>query len=90
MYDIVTFLSVTNSVFGMEIGFIDCFNTRLLTILNYSAITNLHMLQITTTCTKSFQSAVSSLVVPWYWLLTVEILQLSCSLHCQRALNCTD
>jgi hypothetical protein len=36
-----------------------------LTILNYSAITNLRTLQITTACAKSLQSAVYSPVVPW-------------------------
>jgi hypothetical protein len=39
--------------------------TQLVTTLNYSAIVNLHTLQITTARTKSFQSAVSSPVVPW-------------------------
>jgi hypothetical protein len=51
--------------FGLEIGFIDHFNTRLVTALNYGAIGDLHSLQITTAHTKSFQSAVSSPVVPW-------------------------
>jgi hypothetical protein len=51
--------------FGLEIGFIDHFDTRLMTALNYSAITDLHTLQIITAHAKSFQSAVSSLVVPW-------------------------
>jgi hypothetical protein len=48
--------------FGLKIGFID---TRLVTALNYSAIANLHTLQITTAPAKSFQSAVSSPVFPW-------------------------
>jgi hypothetical protein len=34
--------------FELEIGFIDHFNTRLMTTLNYSAIAELHTLQITT------------------------------------------
>jgi hypothetical protein len=51
--------------FGLEIGFIDHFNTRLVTALNYSAIADLHTLQITTAHSKSFQSTVSSPVIPW-------------------------
>jgi hypothetical protein len=43
--------------FGLEIGFIDHFNTRLVTTLNYSAITYLHTLQITTAQSKPSQSA---------------------------------
>jgi hypothetical protein len=50
--------------FGLEIGFIDHFNTRLVTTLHYSAIADLHTLQIITAHLKSFQSAVSSPVVP--------------------------
>jgi hypothetical protein len=34
--------------FGLEIGFIGHFNTRLVTALNYSAIDDLHTLEITT------------------------------------------
>jgi hypothetical protein len=52
--------------FGLEIGFIDHFNTRLMTTTNYSAIADLHTLQITTAHAKTFQSAESSPVVPWY------------------------
>jgi hypothetical protein len=51
--------------FGLEIGFIDHFNTRLMTTPNYSAIANLRTLQITTAHAKCFQSSVSSPVVPW-------------------------
>jgi hypothetical protein len=40
---------------GLEIGFIDHFNTRLMTALNYSAITDLHSAHA-----KSFQSSVTS------------------------------
>jgi hypothetical protein len=43
--------------FGLEIGFIDHFNTRLVTTLNYSAIADFNILQITTAHAKSFQSA---------------------------------
>jgi hypothetical protein len=50
---------------GLEMGFIDHFNTRPMTILNYRAIADLHNLQITTALAKSFLSAVSSPVVPW-------------------------
>jgi hypothetical protein len=46
--------------FGLEIGFIDHFNTRLLTTLYYSVIADLHTLQITTAPAKSFQSAITS------------------------------
>jgi hypothetical protein len=41
--------------FGLVIGFVDHFNTRLVTALNYSAINGLH-----TAHAKSFQSAVAS------------------------------
>jgi hypothetical protein len=51
--------------FGLEIGFIDHINTRLVTTINYSTIAYLHTLQITTAHAKSFQCAVSSPVVPW-------------------------
>jgi hypothetical protein len=47
--------------FGLEIGFIDHFNTRLVTALNYSAIADIHNLQITTAHAKSFSQL--SLVV---------------------------
>jgi hypothetical protein len=47
------------------IGFIDHFNIPLVTTLNYSAIADLHTLQFTTAYAKTFQSAVSSTVVPW-------------------------
>jgi hypothetical protein len=46
--------------FGLETGLIDHFNTQLLTTLNYSAIADLHTLQITTEHTKYFQPAVTS------------------------------
>jgi hypothetical protein len=39
--------------------------TRLVITLNYSAIADLHTLQLTTAHAKFFQCAVSSLVVPW-------------------------
>jgi hypothetical protein len=51
--------------FGLEIGFTDHFNTRLVTTFNYGAIPDLHTLQITTANAKSFLSAVSSPVIPW-------------------------
>jgi hypothetical protein len=62
--------------FGLEIGFIDHINTRLVTTFNYSVIADLHTLQITTEYAKIFQSVVSSPVVPWLRLLTVGIFQL--------------
>jgi hypothetical protein len=45
---------------GLEIGFIEHINTWLVTTLNYSAIANLHDLQITTAHITSFQSVVIS------------------------------
>jgi hypothetical protein len=60
-------------VFGLDIGFTDHFNIQLVITLNYSAIADLHTLQITVTHTS-----VLSLLphVSWQRLLTVEILQL--------------
>jgi hypothetical protein len=46
--------------FGLQIGFIDYCNTRIVTTLNYSAIGNLHNLQLTTGCVKSFLPAAVS------------------------------
>jgi hypothetical protein len=40
--------------FWLKIGFIDHFNTQLVNTSNYGAIANLHTLQITRACTKSF------------------------------------
>jgi hypothetical protein len=40
--------------FGLDIGFIDRFNTQLVLTLNYSTIANLHTLQITRAHIKSF------------------------------------
>jgi hypothetical protein len=51
--------------FGLEIGFIDHLYTQLGTTSNYSAITDLHTLRITTAEAKPCLSAVSSPVVPW-------------------------
>jgi hypothetical protein len=45
--------------FGLKIGLIGHINTRPLTILNYSAITNSHTLQMTTERAKSCQSVVT-------------------------------
>jgi hypothetical protein len=50
--------------FELEIGFTGHFHTRLVVTLNYSAIADLHTLQMTTAPSKSFQSAVSSPVLP--------------------------
>jgi hypothetical protein len=63
-------------IYRIWIGFIDHFSTRLVTTFNYSAIANLHTLQITIVHAKYSQSDVSSPVVHWYWLLTAGILQL--------------
>jgi hypothetical protein len=52
--------------FGLDIRFIDRFNTQLLITLNDSTIANFHTLQITIAHALSFfQPAVSSLVVAW-------------------------
>jgi hypothetical protein len=42
----VTHQSASRRGFGLEIGFIDHFNTQLVTTLNYSVIADLHILQI--------------------------------------------
>jgi hypothetical protein len=42
--------------FGLEIGFIDHFNTRLVTTLNYSVIADLYTLQITRINAKNLHS----------------------------------
>jgi hypothetical protein len=44
--------------FCSEIGFIDHFNTRLVTAPNYSAIADLHTLQISTTRVKSLPACI--------------------------------
>jgi hypothetical protein len=46
---------------GLEIGFIHHFNTRLVSILNCSAIADFHTLQFTTEPVISLSSA----VIPW-------------------------
>jgi hypothetical protein len=51
--------------FGLDIGFTDHFNIRLVTTLNYSAIANLSTVQTTRAQSKTFQSVMSSPVVPW-------------------------
>jgi hypothetical protein len=51
--------------FGLDIRFIDHFNTRFVITLNYSVIANLHTLQMTTEPAKFLQTAVSSPAVPW-------------------------
>jgi hypothetical protein len=62
--------------FALVNRFIDQLHTRLWTTSTYSAIADLHNLQITTAPAKPFQPAVSSPAIPWQRLLTVEILQL--------------
>jgi hypothetical protein len=56
---------------------------QVVTTNNYNTIVNFHTLQITTVSAKSFQSAVSSPVIPLWQLLTVKVPQLPYSLrHC--------
>jgi hypothetical protein len=61
-------------------GFIDQFNTRLVTTLNYSAIAKLDTLRIITVHAKSFTSVVFSVIL-WIRLLTMDVLQPLCWLH---------
>jgi hypothetical protein len=49
--------------FGLDILFIDHFTTRLMNTLNYSSISDLHILQITIAHVRAFQCAVFSPVV---------------------------
>jgi hypothetical protein len=65
LHHIVTCSSDSRRDFGLEVGFINHFNTRLVITINYSAIADIHTLQITTAHAKSLQSAVSSPVVHW-------------------------
>jgi hypothetical protein len=51
--------------FGLQIRFIEHFNTRIVATFNYSAIDDLHTLEISTAHSKSFQSAMSPPVVSW-------------------------
>jgi hypothetical protein len=60
---IVICMSDSRQGSGLDIGFIDHFNTRLVITLNYRAIVNLHNSQITTAPVKLFP-AVSSPAVP--------------------------
>jgi hypothetical protein len=46
--------------FGLQIEITDHFTTWLVTTLNYSAIADLHIIQITAAHAKSFQSAFTS------------------------------
>jgi hypothetical protein len=50
--------------FGLDIGFIDRFNSRLVTAINYSDSADLHASEIAKAHSSPFQSAVSSPVVP--------------------------
>jgi hypothetical protein len=51
---IVTCISDSRRGFGLDIGFIDHFNTRLETTLNYNAIADFHTLKIKAAQTKFF------------------------------------
>jgi hypothetical protein len=53
---VVTYISHSCWGFGLDIVFIDHFNTQLVITLNYSIITNFHTLQITRAHAKSFQA----------------------------------
>jgi hypothetical protein len=53
-HDIVTCICDYRRAFGLEIGFIDHFTTRLVTTSNYSSSADLHTLQITIAYAKSF------------------------------------
>jgi hypothetical protein len=50
----VTCMSDSGRGFGLDVGFIDHFNTQLVITLNYSAIAGLHTLQIVVTDTLMF------------------------------------
>jgi hypothetical protein len=50
-------LSDSQRDFGLDIEFIDHLYTQLVTARNYSAIANLHTLQITTAHPKSFAAS---------------------------------
>jgi hypothetical protein len=52
--NIVTCMRDSRRGFGLEIGFIDHFNTQLEITINYSAIADSHTLQITIAHAKSF------------------------------------
>jgi hypothetical protein len=71
---------------GLDCDFIDHFTTRLGTTSNYNVIAN-HILKITSANAKSFQPAVSSLVIFWQRLLTVEVLQCLRSCHSRLAIS---
>jgi hypothetical protein len=62
---IVTCTSDCQRDFGLETKFIDHFNKKLVTTLNYIAIAHLYILQITTAHSTPFQCAMSSPTVPW-------------------------
>jgi hypothetical protein len=51
--------------FGLEIRFIDQFNTQLVPMLNYSAIAGLHNFKITSARAKPCQSDMFSAIIPW-------------------------
>jgi hypothetical protein len=68
---------------GLDWIYWQLFSTWLMTTLHYSAVADLHTLQNTTAHAKSFQSAMSSPVVPWQRFLTVEMLQRTRPRHCQ-------
>jgi hypothetical protein len=51
--------------FGLNIGFIEHFNTQLLITLNYGAIANFHTLKSLADTLSLFQPALYSVVVAW-------------------------
>jgi hypothetical protein len=58
---IITYMSDSSWAFGLEIGFMDHFNTRLFTTINYNTITDYNILHITITHAKCFHSVAVSL-----------------------------
>jgi hypothetical protein len=69
------YMSDSRRGFGLDIGFIDHFNTQLGTTSNYSAIANLHTLQITRTDAKSLPACCVFTSRSLVTALTLEILQ---------------
>jgi hypothetical protein len=65
---IVTCFSDSQQGFRLDTGFMD--HLQVVTTNNCNTIANFYTLQITTAHAKPFQSAASSPVVSWQWILT--------------------